>query len=394
MPGSVIVGGARTPIGKLAGSLKDFSAMDLGGFAIKAALEKAGVTGDQVDYVIMGHVIQAGAGQNTARQAAVKGGVPMSVPSLTVNKVCLSGLNAIAMADQLIGYGEFDIVVAGGMESMTQGPYLLPKARGGYRYGNGEIVDSTAHDALYCSFDQLGMGAATETYTKLRGISREDQDAYSAGSHGRAAEAQKNGLFEDEIVAVAVPQRRGDPVMVTEDEGVRPDTTAATLAKLRPAFAADGTVTAGSSSQISDGAAAVIVMSRAKAEELGAPILAEIGAHGTVAGPDPSLLSQPANAISKALARESLTPDQVDLYEINEAFASVAIQSMRELEIGEDVVNVNGGAISMGHPVGASGARLALHLALELKRRGGGLGAAGLCGGGGQGEALLLRVTG
>jgi acetyl-CoA C-acetyltransferase len=394
MPGSVIVGGARTPIGKLAGSLKDFSAMDLGGFAIKAALEKAGVTGDQVDYVIMGHVIQAGAGQNTARQAAVKGGIPMSVPSLTVNKVCLSGLNAIAMADQLIGYGEFDVVVAGGMESMTQGPYLLPKARGGYRYGNGEIVDSTANDALYCSFDQLGMGAATETYTKLRGISREDQDAYSAGSHGRAAEAQKNGLFEDEIVAVAVPQRRGDPVMVTEDEGVRPDTTAATLAKLRPAFAADGTVTAGSSSQISDGAAAVIVMSRAKAEELGAPILAEIGAHGTVAGPDPSLLSQPANAISKALARESLTPDQVDLYEINEAFASVAIQSMRELEIGEDVVNVNGGAISMGHPVGASGARLALHLALELKRRGGGLGAAGLCGGGGQGEALLFRVTG
>jgi len=394
MPGSVIVGGARTPIGKLAGSLKDFSAMDLGGFAIKAALEKAGMTGDQVDYVIMGHVIQAGAGQNTARQAAVKGGIPMSVPSLTVNKVCLSGLNAIAMADQLIGYGEYDVVVAGGMESMTQGPYLLPKARGGYRYGDGEIVDSTAHDALFCSFDQLGMGAATETYTKLRGISREEQDAFSAASHGRAAEAQKNGLFDDEIVAVAVPQRRGDPVMVTEDEGVRPDTTAATLAKLRPAFAADGTVTAASSSQISDGAAAVIVMSRAKAEELGAPILAEIGSHGTVAGPDPSLLSQPANAINKALGRENLTPDQVDLFEINEAFASVAIQSMRELEIGEDVVNVNGGAISMGHPVGASGARIALHLALELKRRGGGLGAAGLCGGGGQGEALLLRVTG
>jgi acetyl-CoA C-acetyltransferase len=394
MPGSVIVGGARTPIGKLAGSLKDFSAKDLGGFAIKAALEKAGITGDQVDYVIMGHVIQAGAGQNTARQAAVKGGIPMSVPSLTVNKVCLSGLNAIATADQLIGYGEFDVVVAGGMESMTQGPYLLPKARGGYRYGNGEIVDSTAHDALFCSFDQLGMGAATETYTKLRGISREEQDAYSAASHGRAAEAQKNGLFDDEIVVLAVPQRRGDPVMVTEDEGVRPDTTAATLAKLRPAFAADGTVTAGSSSQISDGAAAVVVMSRAKAEELGVPILAEIGAHGTVAGPDPSLLSQPANAISKALARENLTPDQVDLYEINEAFASVAIQSMRELEIGEDVVNVNGGAISMGHPVGASGARLALHLALELKRRGGGgVGAAGLCGGGGQGEALIIRVA-
>jgi acetyl-CoA C-acetyltransferase len=393
MPGSVIVGGARTPIGKLAGSLKGFTAMDLGGFAIKSALERAGVTGDQVDYVIMGHVIQAGAGQITARQAAVRGGIPMSVPALTVNKVCLSGLNAIAMADQLIGYGEFDIVVAGGMESMTQGPYLLPKARSGYRYGNDEIVDATAHDALFCAFDQLGMGAATETYTKLRGISREEQDAYSAGSHGRAAEAQKNGLFDDEIVAVEVPQRRGDPIVVTDDEGVRADTTAETLAKLRPAFAADGTVTAGSSSQISDGAAAVVVMSRAKAEELGVPILAEIGAHGTVAGPDPSLLSQPANAINKALGKEKLTPDQIDLYEINEAFASVAIQSMRELEIGADSVNVNGGAISMGHPVGASGARIALHLALELKRRGGGVGAAGLCGGGGQGEALIIRVA-
>jgi acetyl-CoA C-acetyltransferase len=393
MPGSVIVGGARTPIGKLAGSLKGFTAMDLGGFAIKAALERAGISGDQVDYVIMGHVIQAGAGQITARQAAVRGGIPMTVPAVTVNKVCLSGLNAIAMADQLIGYGEFDVVVAGGMESMTQGPYLLPKARSGYRYGNDEIVDATAHDALFCAFDQLGMGAATETYTKLRGISREEQDAYSAASHGRAAEAQKNGLFDDEIVAVEVPQRKGDPIVVTEDEGVRPDATAETLAKLRPAFAADGTVTAGSSSQISDGAAAVVVMSRAKAEELGAPILAEIGAHGTVAGPDPSLLSQPSNAISKALGRENLTPDQIDLYEINEAFASVAIQSMRELEIGVDSVNVNGGAISMGHPVGASGARIALHLALELQRRGGGVGAAGLCGGGGQGEALIIRVA-
>jgi acetyl-CoA C-acetyltransferase len=393
MPGSVIVGGARTPIGKLAGSLKGFTAMDLGGFAIKSALERAGVDGDQVDYVIMGHVIQAGTGQITARQAAVKGGIPMTVPALTVNKVCLSGLNAIAMADQLIGYGEYDVVVAGGMESMTQGPYLLPRARSGYRYGNDEIIDATAHDALFCAFDQLGMGAATETYTKLRGISREEQDAYSAGSHGRAAEAQKNGLFDDEIVAVEVPQRRGDPIVVTDDEGVRADTTAETLAKLRPAFAADGTVTAGSSSQISDGAAAVVVMSRAKAEELGAPILAEIGAHGTVAGPDPSLLSQPANAIGKALGKENLTPDQIDLYEINEAFASVAIQSMRELEIGADSVNVNGGAISMGHPVGASGARIALHLALELKRRGGGVGAAGLCGGGGQGEALIIRVA-
>jgi acetyl-CoA C-acetyltransferase len=389
----VIVGGARTPIGKLSGALKSFSAVDLGGMAIKAALEKAGVAGDQVDYVIMGHVIQAGAGQITARQAAVRGGIPMGVPALTVNKVCLSGLNAIALADQLIGYGEFEVVVAGGMESMTNGPYVLPQARAGYRYGDAEIVDATAHDALFCQFDQLGMGAATETYTKLRGISREEQDHYSAASHARSAAAIKNGLFDEEVVAVPVPQRRGDPVMVTEDEGVRADTTPETLAKLRPAFAADGTVTAGSSSQISDGAAAVVVMSRAKAEELGAPVLAEIGAHGVVAGPDASLLSQPSNAIAKALSREGLSADQVDLFEINEAFASVAIQSMRDLDVGADVVNVNGGAISMGHPVGASGARIALHLVLELKRRGGGVGAAGLCGGGGQGEALVLRVA-
>jgi acetyl-CoA C-acetyltransferase len=341
----------------------------------------------------MGHVIQAGAGQITARQAAVKGGIPMTVPALTVNKVCLSGLNAIAMADQLINVGEFDVVVAGGMESMTNGPYLLPGARAGYRYGDNTIVDATAHDALYCAFDLRGMGDSTDFYGKQRNISREDQDGYSAMSHERAITARKNGLFDDEIVNVTVPQRKGDPLTVSEDEGVRPGTTAASLGKLRPAFSADGTVTAGSASQISDGAAAVVVMSRAKAEELGAPILAEIGAHGTVAGPDASLLSQPSNAIAKALSREGLSPQQVDLFEINEAFASVAIQSMRELEIGMDVVNVNGGAISMGHPVGASGARILLHLALELRRRGGGVGAAGLCGGGGQGEALVIRVT-
>jgi acetyl-CoA C-acetyltransferase len=403
MSGSVIVGGARTPIGKLSGSLKDFSAMDLGGFAIKEAMARAGITGDQVDYVIMGHVIQAGAGQITARQAAVKGGIPMSVPALTVNKVCLSGLNAIAMADQLIGYGEFDVVVAGGMESMTQGPYLQPGARSGYRYGDAKLVDATAHDALFCAFDQLGMGAATDYYNKAKQLTREEQDEFAAMSHQRATAAGKNGLFEDEIVKIEVPQRRGDPVVVSEDEGVRADTTAQSLAKLRPAFAADGklrpafaadgTVTAGSASQISDGAAAVIVMSRAKAEELGAPVLAEIGAHGVVAGPDPSLLSQPSNAIAKALGRDGLTPADVDLFEINEAFASVAIQSMRDLAIDPAVVNVNGGAIAMGHPVGASGARLALHLALELRRRGGGVGAAGLCGGGGQGEALVLRVS-
>src|SRR5919106_3406482 len=343
MPGSVIVGGARTPIGKLSGALKGFTAMDL--------------------------------------------------PALTVNKVCLSGLNAIAMADQLIGAGEFDVVVAGGMESMTNGPYLLPGARGGYRYGDSKIVDATAHDALYCAFDLRGMGDSTDFYGKQRQLTREDQDAYSAQSHERAVTARKNGLFDDEIVAVTVPQRRGDPVTVTDDEGVREGTTAASLAKLRPAFAADGTVTAGSASQISDGAAAVVVMSRAKAEELGATVLAEIGAHGVVAGPDPSLLSQPSNAIAKALGREGLSPSDVNLFEINEAFASVAIQSMRDLGISADNVNVNGGAIAMGHPVGASGAGLALHLALELRRRGGGVGAAGLCGGGGQGEALVLRVS-
>src|SRR3954447_3197167 len=392
MPGSVIVGGARTPIGKLSGALKSFKAVELGGIAIKAALERAGVAGDQVDYVIMGHVVQAGAGQITARQAAVRGGIPMSVPALTINKVCLSGLDAIALADQLIGYGEFDVVVAGGMESMTNGPHLLQGARAGYRLGNGELVDSTNHDALFCAFDKLGMGAATETYTKIKNISRAEQDAFAAMSHGRAAEAQKNGVFDDEIVPVPVPQRRGDPILVTQDEGVRPETTAESLARLRPAFAPDGTVTAGSASQISDGGCAVVVMSRAKAEELGAPILAEIGAAGLVAGPDPSLQSQPSNAIQQALGKEGLQPSDVDLFEINEAFASVGIQSMRELGIGPDVTNVNGGAISLGHPVGMSGARIALSLALELKRRGGGLGAAGLCGGGGQGDALLLRV--
>jgi acetyl-CoA C-acetyltransferase len=316
----------------------------------------------------------------------------MSVPALTVNKVCLSGLNAIAMADQLIGYGEFDVVVAGGMESMTNGPYLLPGARAGYRYGDGTIVDATQHDALFCTFDQLGMGDATDRYNRARGIGRAEQDEFAAMSHERATVARKNGLFDDEVVPVEVPQRRGDPLLVTDDEGVRPATTVESLGRLRPAFASDGTITAGSASQISDGAAAVVVMSRAKAEELGVPVLAEIRSHGVVAGPDPSLLSQPANAIAKALSREHLSPTDVDLFEINEAFASVAIQSMRDLAITQDVVNVNGGAIAMGHPVGASGARLALHLALELRRRGGGLGAAGLCGGGGQGEALLLRV--
>jgi acetyl-CoA C-acetyltransferase len=393
MPGSVIVGGARTPIGKLSGALNNLTAMDLGGIAIAAALRKAGITGDQVDYVIMGHVIQAGAGQITARQAAVNGGIPMTVPALTINKVCLSGLNAIAMADQLIGYGEFDIVVAGGMESMTNGPYLLQKARSGYRYGDSTLIDATAHDALYCTFDHRGMGASTDAYSAAQHLTRAEQDHYAALSHERATTARKNGLFDDEMAPVPVPQRKGDPLLVTDDEGVRPGTTADSLATLRPAFAPDGTVTAGNASQLSDGAAAVVVMSPTRAKQLGLPVLAEIGAHGTVAGPDASLLSQPANAITKALARQGLTPTDVDLFEMNEAFAAVALQSMRDLNIEPDVVNVNGGAIAMGHPVGASGARLALHLALELRRRGGGLGAAALCGGGGQGEALLLHVN-
>jgi acetyl-CoA C-acetyltransferase len=392
MPGSVIVGGARTPIGKLSGALEAFQAVHLGGLAIKAALAKSGVSGDQVDYVIMGHVVQAGAGQITARQAAVKGGIPMDVPAITINKVCLSGLDAIALADQLIGAGEFDIVVAGGMESMTNGPYLLPGARQGYRYGNSEILDATAHDALYCAIDLMGMGHATEKYNVKLGITREEQDAFSVQSHTRAAEAAKNGLFDDEIVNVEVPQRRGDPIVVSIDEGVRVDIDHKTLARLRPAFDPDGTITAGSSSQISDGGAAVVVMRREKAEQLGLSVLAEIGAHGVVAGPDASLQSQPSNAITKALKREGLSASDVDLFEINEAFASVAIQSMRDLGITAENVNVNGGAISMGHPVGMSGARLVLHLALELKRRGGGLGAAGLCGGGGQGDALIIRV--
>ena len=392
MPGSVIVSGARTPIGKLLGALKGFQAVDLGGIAIESALARAGVSGDQVDYVIMGQVLQAGAGQITARQAAVKGGIPMTVPAITINKVCLSGLDAIALADQLIGAGEFDVVVAGGMESMTNAPHLLPGSRAGYKYGNGTLIDAMAHDGLFCAFDQCAMGESTERYNAKLGISRDEQDEFSARSHELAAAAQKNGLFDDEIVPVPIPQRSGDPVLVTTDEGVRPETTAESLAKLRPAFAPDGTITAGSASQISDGAAAVVVMSRAKAEELGVAVLAEVGHHGVVAGPDASLQSQPSNAIKKALSRANMSVGDLDLIEINEAFASVAIQSMRELDIEVSKVNVNGGAIALGHPIGASGARIALTLAQELRRRGGGTGAAALCGGGGQGDALILRV--
>jgi acetyl-CoA C-acetyltransferase len=391
--GSVIVAGARTPIGRLLGGLKDQSAADLGGVAIKGALEKAGVSGDQVDYVIMGQVIQAGAGQITARQAAVKGGVPMTVPSITINKVCLSGINAIAMADQLIRAGEHEIVVAGGMESMTQAPHLLPKSREGFKYGDTALVDSMAYDALYDQFTSQAMGGLTEQCNAAGGkLTREEQDEFSARSHQRAAEAWKNGIFDEEVVPVEIPQRKGDPVVISQDEGVRGDTTAESLGKLRPAFSKDGTITAGSASQISDGACAVVVMSKAKAEELGLTWLAEIGASGQVAGPDSTLQMQPANAIAKAAEKEGISVSDIDLFELNEAFAAVGIESARELGVSEDKVNVNGGAIALGHPVGMSGARIVLHLALELKRRGGGTGAAALCGGGGQGDALIIRV--
>ncbi|MEV6718936.1 acetyl-CoA C-acetyltransferase [Lentzea sp. NPDC051208] len=392
MSGSVIVAGARTPMGRLLGSLKDFSGAQLGGVAIKAALERAGVAPEQVQYVIMGQVLTAGAGQIPARQAAVAAGIPMSVPALTINKVCLSGIDAIALADQLIRAGEFDVVVAGGQESMTQAPHLLPKSRGGFKYGDVTMVDHMAHDGLFCAFDQVAMGVSTEKYNGRYGVTREEQDAFSARSHQLAAKAAENGVFEAEIAPVAIPQRKGDPILFSTDEGVRADTTADSLGKLRPAFAADGTITAGSASQISDGAAAVVVMSKAKAEELGLEWIAEIGAHGVVAGPDASLHEQPSNAIKAACAKEGIDPADLDLIEINEAFAAVGIVSSRELGISEDKVNVNGGAIALGHPIGMSGARIALHLALELQRRGGGVGAAALCGGGGQGDALIIRV--
>ena len=389
---NVIVAGARTPMGRLLGSLKGFSGADLGGIAIKEALLRAGITGDQVQYVIMGQVLQAGAGQIPARQAAVKAGIPMNVPALTINKVCLSGLDAIALADQLIRAGEFDIVVAGGQESMTNAPHLLPKSREGYKYGAVELLDAMAFDGLTDSFDGIPMGESTEVHNTRLGIDRASQDAIAARSHQLAAAAAKNGVFDAEIVPVEIPQRRGEPVVFASDEGIRAETTVESLAKLRPAFTRDGTITAGTSSQISDGAAAVVVMSKAKAEELGLTWIAEIGAHGNVAGPDNSLQSQPSNAIAAALAKEGLTVDDLDLVEINEAFAAVAVQSVKDLGISLDKVNVNGGAIALGHPIGMSGARLVLSLALELQRRGGGIGAAALCGGGGQGDALIVRV--
>ena len=393
MSSSVIVAGARTPMGRLQGSLKDFSGSDLGGVAIKGALERAGVAPEQVEYVIMGQVLTAGAGQIPARQAAVAAGIPMDVPALTINKVCLSGINAIAMADQLIRAGEFDVVVAGGQESMSQAPHMLEKSRAGFKYGDVTLRDHMAYDGLHDIFTDQAMGNLTESANSGdRFVSREEQDAFAAASHQRAARAWKDGLFEDEVVPVSIKQRKGDPIVFAADEGIRPETTAESLGSLRPAFSKDGTVTAGSASQISDGAAAVVVMSKAKAEELGLSWIAEIGRHGVVAGPDSTLQSQPARAIAKACEREGVDPKDLDLVEINEAFAAVGIVSARELGIDPAKVNVNGGAIALGHPLGMSGARIVLHLALELKRRGGGVGAAALCGGGGQGDALIVRV--
>jgi len=390
---SVIVAGARTPMGRLLGSLKGFSAAELGAVAIKGALERAGVAPDAVEYVILGHVLQAGAGQNPARPAAAKAGIPMTVPAITVNKVCLSGLNAIALADQLIRAGEFEIVVAGGMESMTQAPHLLLGSREGHKYGDAKLTDSMAYDGLWDLFTDRAMGELTDAANAAdQQFSREEQDAFAARSHQLAAKAAANGVFDDEIVPVPLPQRKGDPVPFAADEGIRGDTTVEGLARLRPAFSKEGTITAGSASQISDGAAAVVVMSKAKAEELGLTWLAEIGAHGVVAGPDSTLQSQPANAIRAAVAKAGIAVSDLDLVEINEAFAAVGLASTKELGIDPDIVNVNGGAIALGHPLGMSGARVVLTLAMELQRRGGGVGAAALCGGGGQGDALIVRV--
>jgi acetyl-CoA C-acetyltransferase len=391
MSDPVIIGGARTGIGRLLGSLAGFSAAQLGGFAIKGALDRSGVDPGQVEYVIMGHVLQAGAGQITSRQAAFKAGIPLATPATTVNKVCLSGLDAIAQAADLIRLGEYDVVVAGGMESMTNAPHILQNSRKGYKYGPVQMLDSMALDGLTDAFDGLSMGESTERHNKKLDISRQEQDEFAARSQQRAARATKDGILAEEIIPVEITARSG-PLTFGSDEGIRADTTVESLAKLPPAFGADGTITAGSASQISDGAAALVVTSREAADRLGAEVLAEVGAFGTVAGPDNSLHSQPANAIKKALRKAGRTAGELDLVEINEAFAAVGIQSMRELGVTPEITNVNGGAIALGHPLGASGARIALTLAFELRRRGGGFGAAALCGGGGQGSALLLRV--
>lgn len=393
MPKAVIVAGARTPIGKLMGSLSTLSAPDLAAHAVRAALERAGIEGGQVDEVILGNVVQAGVGPNPARLGAVRGGIPMSVPATTVNKVCLSGLASIGYAAQQIISGHAQVAVAGGTESMSNAPHLVHGARRGIRYGNAVFLDALDQDALVCGFDGIAMGAATERYQARLGIGRESQDNFAAESHARAAAAIKEGRLAEEIAPVTITGRAGD-ALVENDEGVRPGTTAEKLSSLRPAFSENGTITAGTASQLSDGACALVVMSADRARELGLPWLAEIGGYGTVAGPDPSLLLQPANALRDALRRDgsSLSPADLDLIEINEAFAGVPLASTRDLGVSPDRVNVNGGAIALGHPVGMSGARLALTLAHELRRRGGGTGAAAICGSGGQGDALVIRV--
>jgi len=395
MSGSVIVSTARTPIGRLSGALAGFSAMDLGGIAIKAALERGGVGAEQVDYVVMGHVLQAGQGQITARQAAIKAGIPMTVPALTVNKVCLSGINALYLADQMVQSGDAELVVAGGMESMTNAPYLLPKARAGYRMGHGELLDVLIQDGLWCAFDAVHMGSGTERYCGAvagKIVSRDAQDDLAAKSHERAAAAIKDGKLTEEIAPVEIPQRKGDPVVFDTDEGVRPETTLESLGALRPAFEKDGSITAGNASQISDGAAAVIITSREKADELGLTPIAELVSFGMVAGPDTSLLTQPSRAIKRALEPIDGKVSDIDLFELNEAFAAVGVAAMHDLGITDEIVNVNGGAIALGHPIGMSGTRIVATLVNELRRRGGGLGAAALCGGGGQGDAALVRA--
>ena len=391
MAGSYIVAGARTPIGKLSGALASFSAADLGGMAIKAALERAGVSPGEVEHVLMGQVLMAGQGQVPSRQAAVKAGIPMSVPSVNINKVCLSGLNTIYLADQMIAAGEADIVIAGGMESMTNAPYLAMGARGGFRYGNAELADSIIKDGLWCAFDACLMGLGTERYN-AGGITREQQDEIAMKSNERAANAIKEGRFADEITAVSVQQRRGEPILVDTDEGVRPGTTMESLAALRPAFDTAGTITAANASQISDGGCALVMMSERAVKAQRCSPLGQVVGYGMVAGPDSaSLLHQPSRAIRAALERAGKKVGAIDLFEINEAFAAVGIASMNDLGVTDEVVNVNGGAIALGHPIGMSGNRLALTLLHELRRRGGGLGAAALCGGGGQGDALLVR---
>lgn len=391
---TVITGYARTPIGRFGGALRPLAAVDLGGIAIAAALERSGLAGDQMDEVLFGHVIQAGQGQITSRQAAVRGGIPMTVPATTINKVCLSGMTAIAMADKDIRLGEAKFVMAGGMESMSNAPYVAPDVRWGSRLGNVELIDAMNHDGLWCAFDRCTMGETSDHKNTALGIGREEQDAWSAESHRRAAAAVDSGHFAHETTPVAVPQRRGDPVMFTTDEGIRRDTTAASLGALRPAFSGDGTITAGSASQISDGGAALVIADSTAADAVGSPVLATIRGYGQVGGPDATLHDRPAEALRIALKRAGMSPGDLDLVEINEAFAAVAVWSARSLGIDHDRVNVHGGAVALGHPLGATGARIVITLINALRARGGGIGGAALCGGGGQGDAIIVEVAG